>query len=87
MKTKRKYVALLAICAMLICTFFCTNTAMADTEALDVVETHTCIIDGVERTLTVYSDDTVYFTIGSDKSFDLISKGLGIGFGSVPKFV
>ena len=31
-KTQKKYVALLTMLAMVICTMFCTNTVKADTE-------------------------------------------------------
>ena len=31
-KTQKKYVALLTLLAMVVCTMFCTNTVKADTE-------------------------------------------------------
>ena len=50
-KTQKKYVALLTLLAMVICTMFCTNTVKADTnlpwDESEVVETSTCIVNGV----------------------------------------
>ena len=47
-KTQKKYVALLTLLAMVICTMFCTNTVKADTnlpwDESEVVETSTCIV-------------------------------------------
>ena len=56
-KTQKKYVALLTLLAMVICTMFCTNTVKADTnlpwDESEVVETSTCIVNGVERNLYI----------------------------------
>ncbi len=52
-KTHKKYVALLTLLAMVVCTMFCTNTVKADTDLpwdeSEVVETSTCVVNGVER--------------------------------------
>ena len=57
-KTQKKYVALLTLLAMVICTMFCTNTVKADTnlpwDESEVVETSTCVVNGVERSLREY---------------------------------
>lgn len=54
--------------AMVICTMFCTNTAKADTDLpwdeSEVVETSTCIVNGVERNLIILDDASVYLRIG-----------------------
>ena len=67
-KTHKKYVALLTLLAMIICTMFCTNTAKADTnlpwDESEVVETSTCIVNGVERNLIILDDASVYLRIG-----------------------
>ena len=67
-KTQKKYVALLTMLAMIICTMFCTNTAKADTnlpwDESEVVETSTCIVNGVERNLIILDDASVYLRIG-----------------------
>ena len=67
-KTQKKYVALLTLLAMIICTMFCTNTAKADTnlpwDESEVVETSTCIVNGVERNLIILDDASVYLRIG-----------------------
>ena len=67
-KTQKKYVALLTLLAMVICTMFCTNTVKADTnlpwDESEVVETSTCIVNGVERNLIILDDASVYLRIG-----------------------
>ena len=67
-KTHKKYVALLTLLAMVICTMFCTNTVKADTnlpwDESEVVETSTCIVNGVERNLIILDDASVYLRIG-----------------------
>ena len=67
-KTQKKYVALLTLLAMVVCTMFCTNTAKADTnlpwDESEVVETSTCIVNGVERNLIILDDASVYLRIG-----------------------
>lgn len=67
-KTQKKYVALLTMLAIIICTMFCTNTAKADTnlpwDESEVVETSTCIVNGVERNLIILDDASVYLRIG-----------------------
>ena len=67
-KTHKKYVALLTLLAMIICTMFCTNTAKADTnlpwDESEVVETSTCVVNGVERSLIILDDASAYLTIG-----------------------
>ena len=67
-KTQKKYVALLTLLAMVICTMFCTNTVTADTnlpwDESEVVETSTCIVNGVERNLIILDDASVYLRIG-----------------------
>lgn len=67
-KTQKKYVALLTMLAIIICTMFCTNTAKADTnlpwDESEVVETSTCVVNGVERSLIILDDASAYLTIG-----------------------
>mgnify|MGYP000640560539 CR=1 FL=1 len=67
-KTHKKYVALLTLLAMVVCTMFCTNTAKADTnlpwDESEVVETSTCVVNGVERSLIILDDASAYLTIG-----------------------
>ena len=67
-KTRKKQVALLTMLAMIICTMFCTNTAKADTnlpwDESEVVETSTCVVNGVERSLIILDDASAYLTIG-----------------------
>ena len=67
-KKSRKHVALLTMLAMIICTMFCTNTAKADTDLpwdeSEVVETSTCVVNGVERSLIILKDSSIYLKIG-----------------------
>ena len=67
-KTHKKQVALLTLLAMVVCTMFCTNTVKADTnlpwDESEVVETSTCIVNGVERNLIILDDASVYLRIG-----------------------
>lgn len=67
-KTRKKQVALLTILAMVICTMFCTNTVKADTDLpwdeSEVVETSTCVVNGVERSLIILKDSSIYLKIG-----------------------
>ena len=66
-KTHKKYVALLTLLAMVICTMFCTNTVKADTEnswePSDVVKVTTCMVNGSERTLTTLKNGRVFFQV------------------------
>ena len=63
-KTHKKYVALLTMLAMVVC----TNTVKADTDLpwneSEVVETSTCVVNGVERSLIVLKNTLVYLKIG-----------------------
>lgn len=74
-KTQKKYVALLTMLAMVICTMFCTNTVKADTDLpwdeSEVVETSTCVVNGVERSLTVLKNTFVYLKIGDASLLNL----------------
>ena len=67
-KTQKKYVALLTMLAMVVCTMFCTNTVKADTDLpwdeSEVVETSTCVVNGVERSLIILKDSSIYLKIG-----------------------
>ncbi len=66
-KTHKKYVALLTLLAMVICTMFCTNTVKADTEnswePSDVVKVTTCTFNASERTLTTLKNGRVFFQV------------------------
>ena len=66
-KTQKKYVALLTMLAMVICTMFCTNTAKAVTESSwdpsDVVKVTKCTVNGSERTLTTLKNGRVFFQV------------------------
>ena len=66
-KTHKKYVALLTLLAMVICTMFCTNTVRADTEnswePSDVVKVTKCTVNGSERTLTTLKNGRVFFQV------------------------
>ena len=67
-KTQKKYVALLTLLAMVVCTMFCTNTAKADTdlpwETSEVKKVSKCTINGIERTLTLLKKGNSYIQIG-----------------------
>ena len=66
-KTQKKYVALLTLLAMVICTMFCINTVRADTEnswePSDVVKVTKCTVNGSERTLTTLKNGRVFFQV------------------------
>lgn len=71
-KTQKKYVALLTLLAMVICTMFCTNTAKAETST-DAKKTISCTVNNVNRTLTWSDDGSIYFKIGDSESIRLIA--------------
>ena len=83
-KTQKKYVALLTMLAMVICTMFCTSTAKANTELpwdeSDVAETYTCTINSVDRTLTLLTSHIGYLNIGDSEPFIVGFNILEIGF-------
>lgn len=70
-KTHKKQVALLTLLAMVVCTMFCTNTVKADTnlpwDESEVAKTSTCVINGVERTLTLLKEGDSYIQIGNSE--------------------
>ena len=70
-KTQKKYVALLTMLAMVICTMFCTNTAKAETST-ETKKTISCTVNSVERTLTWSNDGSIYFKNGDSESIRLI---------------
>ncbi len=69
-KKTHKYVALLTMLAMVICTMFCTNTVKADTnlpwDKSEIAETSTCVVNGVERILIILSNNDMYLKVGND---------------------
>ena len=75
-KTQKKYVALLTMLAMVICTMFCTNTVKAGTEnswdPSDVVKVTKCTVNGSERTLTLLKNGDLYFEIKEIGYFELV---------------
>ena len=71
-KTQKKYVALLTLLAMVICTMFCTNTAKAETST-ETKKTISCTVNNVNRTLTWSDDGSIYFKIGDSESIRLIA--------------
>ena len=71
-KTQKKYVALLTMLAMVICTMFCTNTAKAETST-ETKKTISCTVNGVKRTLTWSDDGSIYFKIGASEPIQLFS--------------
>ena len=71
-KTQKKYVALLTLLAMVICTMFCTNTAKAETST-ETKKTISCTVNSVERTLTWSNDGSIYFKNGDSESIRLIA--------------
>ena len=81
-KTHKKYVALLTLLAMVICTIFYTNTAKAEENLPDcpIVKTYTCTVNGTVRTLTIYENSYVYIQIGNEKPTFLYLQSVDIGF-------
>ena len=71
-KTQKKYVALLTLLAMVVCTMFCTNTAKAETST-ETKEPIICTVNNVNRTLTWSDDGSIYFKIGDSESIRLIA--------------
>ena len=91
-KTQKKYVALLTMLALVICTMFCTNTAKADTESSwdpsDVVKVSKCTINGSERTLTLLKNGDLYFQATETSSpkfafLDVMNFGFDKMYGTV----
>ena len=83
-KTQKKYVALLTLLAMVVCTMFCTNTVKADTDLpwneSEVAETSTCVVNGVERTLTLLKGGEIYIQISNSKPILLSFSISEVGF-------
>lgn len=56
----------------IICTMFCTNTAKADTDLpwdeSEIAETSTCVVNGVERSLTILKNTHIYLKLGDSSS-------------------
>ena len=91
-KTHKKYVALLTLLAMIVCTMFCTNTVKADSENLwdssDVVKVSKCTINGSERTLTLLKNGDLYFQATETSSpkfafLDVMNFGFDKMYGTV----
>ena len=80
-KTQKKYVALLTMLAMVICTIFYTNTARAEENLPDcpIVKTYTCTVNGTVRTLTEYENSYIYMQIDDQKPEYLWHDTLDVG--------
>lgn len=69
-KKTHKYVALLTMLAMVICTMFCTNTTKAGSnlpwDKSEIAETSTCVVNGVERILIILTNNDMYLKVGND---------------------
>ena len=80
-KTHKKYVALLTLLAMVICTMFYTNTARAEENLPDcpIVKTYTCTVNGTVRTLTEYENSYIYMQIDDQKPEYLWHDTLDVG--------
>ena len=80
-KAQKKYVALLTMLAMVICTIFYTNTARAEENLPDcpIVKTYTCTVNGTVRTLTEYENSYIYMQIDDQKPEYLWHDTLDVG--------
>ena len=83
-KTQKKYVALLTMLAMVICTMFCTNTVKADTELPfsneDVIKTCASTYNNIERTLWVLKNGDLYLKYDNKSLVNITSYALDSGF-------
>ena len=83
-KTQKKYVALLTMLAMVICTMFCTNTVKADTELPfsneDVIKTCTSTYNNIERTLWVLKNGDLYLKYDNKSLVNITDDALDAGF-------
>ena len=83
-KTQKKYVALLTMLAMVICTMFCTNTVKADTELPfsneDVIKTCTNTYNNIERTLWVLKNGELYLKYDNKSLVNITDDALDAGF-------
>lgn len=83
-KTQKKYVALLTMLAMVICTMFCTNTVKADTELPfsneDVIKTCTSTYNNIERTLWVLKNGDLYLKYNNKSLVNITDDALDAGF-------
>lgn len=83
-KTQKKYVALLTMLAMVICTMFCTNTVKADTELPfsneDVIKTCTSTYNNIERTLWVLKNGDLYLKYDNKSLVNITFYALDAGF-------
>lgn len=80
-KTHKKYVALLTLLAMVICTIFYTNTARAEENLPDcpIVKTYTCTVNGTVRILIEYENSYIYMQIDDQKPEYLWHDTLDVG--------
>ena len=83
-KTHKKYVALLTLLAMVICTMFCTNTVKADTELPfsneDVIKTCASTYNNIERTLWVLKNGDLYLKYDNKSLVNITDDALDSGF-------
>ena len=83
-KTQKKYVALLTMLAMVICTMFCTNTVKADTELPfsneDVIKTCASTYNNIERTLWVLKNGDLYLKYDNKSLVNITDDALDSGF-------
>lgn len=83
-KTHKKYVALLTMFAMVVCTMLHPVSANADTNSPfsdeEIIQTYTCIVDGVERILIILENDDKYLKVGENNPIYVCSRDLSIKF-------
>ena len=83
-KTHKKYVVLLTMLAMVVCTMFCTNTAKADTDLPfsneDVIKTCTSTYNNIERTLWVLKNGDLYLKYDNKSLVNITDDALDAGF-------
>ena len=67
------------VMALVTCFSICPSTVKAETDSA-VVETHTCTVNGVERTLTLYDNGKIYLKVGELDPIYVFRNSTDLGF-------
>lgn len=70
-KNIKYFATVLTMLFLLICTIFCTNTVKASNDLpwddSEIKEISTCVVDGVERSLVILTNNNMYLKVGDDE--------------------
>ena len=70
-KIFKNFATVLTMLSLLICTIFCTGTVNAADDLpwddSEIKEISTCVVDGVERSLVILTNNDMYLKVGDDE--------------------